>query len=30
MDFEVISQESSMDDPLPKLPAEALNSNILY
>ena len=29
MDFEIISQEGSLGDPLPKLPAEALNSNIL-
>ena len=30
MDFEIISQELFLGDPLPKLPAEALNSNILY
>ena len=28
MDFEIISQECSVGEPLPKLPAEALNSNI--
>ena len=28
MDFEIIPQDCSLGDPLPKLPAEALNSNI--
>ena len=29
IDFEIFSKECSLGDPLPKLPAEALNSNIL-